>query len=142
DIAPNAATDATSTALRPQRPDSRPPIAAPSMSPKVAAPKSQPNWSGPRSNAARTRGATTPAACRSYPANTDTAQHSASVSHAVLPAGARTAWPMVPPVVIRRRPATPGSRRPQQLVIVNNLPPGAGAGRGSAGRRMGPPPGA
>src|SRR5690606_7264172 len=28
------------------------------------------------------------------------------------------------------------------LVIVNNLPPGAGAGRGSAGRRMGPPPGA
>src|SRR5690606_13029118 len=40
------------------------------------------------------------------------------------------------------RPATPGSRRPQQLVIVNNLPPSAGAGRGSAGRRMGPPPGA
>src|SRR5690606_41528512 len=90
-MAPNRNTDASSTALRPQRSDRRPPIAAPSMSPNVAALKNQPSSFGPRPNTAATLGATPPAACRSKPSNTDTLQHSASGIQVVLeliPAGA------------------------------------------------------
>src|SRR5260221_7826021 len=66
---PKAASEPTSTGLRPIRSAIRPPATAPSKSPAPLAAKTMPNQNGEAPNAARIPAAATPAACTSKPSH-------------------------------------------------------------------------